>query len=171
MKVNKCKLILIKDKELEYEKLNTPEDIYEFLRDSMELNKEPEEVVVMLALDNKKKLISCCEVSRGAIDRAVLSPRDVYKRALVANAKSIVIAHNHPSGTTTPSIEDKFVTRILKEAGEILDVKLLDHIIVGENNYYSFYEESPDLIVKEESEQFYSNQYMDRKKYDSERSL
>lgn len=171
MKVNKCKLILVKEKELECEKLNTPDDIYEFLKDSVQLDKEPEEVVFMLALDNKKKLICCCEVSRGGIDRAVLSPRDVYKRALVANAKSIVIAHNHPAGTTTPSIEDKVVTRALKEAGEILDVKLLDHIIIGEKGYYSFYEESPDLVVKEESELFYSNQYMDKKKYDTERSL
>lgn len=170
MKVNKCKLILVKEKEIEYEKLNSPNTIYDFLVNKLELTKEPEEVVVMLALDNKNKLISCCEVSHGTLDRSMLSPRDVYKRALVANAKSIVLAHNHPTGSITPSMEDKIITSNLKEAGKILDVKFLDHIIVGEKGYYSFYEESPDLVVSEECSKFY-NQYEDKKNNDMERSL
>lgn len=171
MKLSKCKLILIKEKEFEYEKLNNPTAIYNFLRDSIKLNEEPEEVVIMLALDNKKKLLCCCEVSRGGIDSAVLSPRDVYKRALVANAKSIIIAHNHPAGSINPSFEDKIITEKIKDAGEILDVSLLDHIIVGEKGYYSFFENNPDLIIKDETKKFYNNQTENKEKYGMERSL
>ena len=172
MKVNKCKLILVKEKELDYEKLNSPDTIYDFLVNKMELHKEPEEVVVMLALDNKNRLMSCCEISHGTLNSAMVSPRDVYKRALVANAKSIIIAHNHPTGSVTPSLEDKIITSSLKEAGKVLDVKLLDHIIVGDKRYYSFYEENPDLIFSEECNKFYNQYEIEEKKINNtERSL
>jgi DNA repair protein RadC len=146
MKTIKSKLIMIKEKDIEYEKLNSPYLVYEFLKDKLELHKEPEEVVMLLSLDNKKNLISCCEVSRGTIDKTILNPREVYKRALVSNAKSIIIAHNHPSGIAEASEEDKVVTKIIKEAGIILDVNLLDHIIVGKENYYSFFDHNPKLF-------------------------
>ena len=170
MKMIRSKLIMVKEKDIEYEKLSSPYSVYEFLKEKLELHKEPEEVVMLLSLDNKKNLISCCEVSRGTTDKAILSPMDVYKRALVSNAMFIIIAHNHPTGNTTPSNEDKLITRVIKEAGEVLDLKLLDHIVVGEKNYYSFYEENPELVEKDESIDFY-NQYEEKKKNNLERSM
>lgn len=170
MKMIRSKLIMVKEKDIEYEKLSSPYSVYEFLKGKLELHKEPEEVVVLLSLDNKKNLISCCEVSRGTTDRAILSSRDVYKRALVSNAMFIILAHNHPTGNSTPSNQDKAVTRAIKEAGDILDLRLLDHIVVGEKTYYSFYEENPELVGKEDSIGFY-NQYIEKKKDDLERSM
>jgi len=170
MKVNKCKLILVKEKEIEYEKLNSSTAVYEFLVNQLKINKEPEEVMILLALDNQNKLICCCEVAHGSLDKAVLSPRDVYKRALVANAKSIIIAHNHPSGNELPSFADKLITTSLRDAGTILDVKLLDHIIVGDKTYYSFYEKNPNLVFSEECSNLY-NQHKVKKQTATERSI
>ena len=148
MKINKCKLIFVKEKEYDYENLINSNIIFKFLIDKLQINKELEEVVILFALDNKKKIINCCEVARGVLDSCLLSPRDIYKRALVANARYIVIAHNHPSGSVKPSIQDIEITKQLKKAGDILDIKLLDHIIVGEKDYYSFFEQSPEIISK-----------------------
>lgn len=146
MKVIKNRLIMIKDKELEYDSLDTTESVYEFLKDKLELHKEPEEVVVMLALDNKLNVVSYCDVSRGEISSTLVSPREIFKRALVSNAKGIIIAHNHPSGNVSPSYKDDNVTRLIKDAGEIIGIKLLDHIIVGDKEYYSYFDNNPNLV-------------------------
>lgn len=170
MKVARCKLIMIKDKEMQYDNLKSAKDIFDFLTEKLELHKEPEEVVVMLALDNKNNVNGVFEVSRGTIDSTLLNPRNVYKRALVSNAKSIVIAHNHPAGSILPSKQDKMITASLKEAGEVLQVKLLDHLIITDKNYYSFYENNPDLISEEECEKFYCKEYKEKEEKDFERS-
>ena len=65
-------------------------------------------------------------------------PREVFKQAIVANAAKIIVAHNHPSGDSAPSREDRNVTKMLKDAGEIMGIELVDHIIIGDGNYYSF---------------------------------
>ena len=172
MKINKCKLIFVKEKEYDYENLTNSNIIYKFLIDKLEINKEPEEVVILFALDNKKKIINCCEVARGVLDSCLLSPRDVYKRALVANARYIVIAHNHPSGSVNPSIQDIEITKQLKKAGDILDIKLLDHVIVGEKDYYSFFEQSPEIISKIDLSYLNDNKDIKtKKKNKEERSL
>lgn len=168
MKIAKCKLIMLKEKEIQYESLNNAKLIHDFLKEEVGLHKEHEEVVVMLALDNKNNVNGYYEVSRGTIDRSLLSPREVYKRALVSNAKSIIIAHNHPAGSMLPSPEDKYITKKLKEAGEVLDIKLLDHLIITEKHYYSFFENNPDLVDEEECDKFYDKEYKDKK--DLERS-
>ncbi|MBE6154397.1 MAG: DNA repair protein RadC [Firmicutes bacterium] len=146
MKIAKNRLVMIKEKEMEYDYLKSTESVYNFLKYKVELHKEPEEVVVMLALDNKLNVVSYCDVARGDISQSFLNPREIFKRALVSNAKSIIIAHNHPSGDVTPSLEDSTVTKIIKEAGEIMGIKLLDHVIVGEKEYYSFFENDPEMI-------------------------
>lgn len=166
MKVYKCKLIMIKDKEIEVDNLNHPSLIHDFLKDKMELHKEPEEVLLMLALDSKNKVNCCYEVARGTLDSAVVSPREVFKRALVSNAKSIIIAHNHPSGNVIPSEQDKIATAKLKKAGEVLDIKLLDHIIISDKDYYSFYENNVNLIEEEESIKYYTQGYESKQNFE-----
>lgn len=164
MRISKNKLIMIKDKDYETETMRSSSDVYDFLKNKVELNKEPEEVVVMFGLDNKKNIINFSEISRGTINNSLLYPREVYKRALISNAHGIIIAHNHPSGNCYPSIEDKKITGLLKEAGNIIGVDLLDHIIVGEKDYYSFFENNPNLICDKEAKKFY-------KQYEENRNI
>lgn len=131
---------MIKENEIDSKHLNNAKDIHEFLINKVKLHNEPEEVVIMLALDNKNNINGYFEVSRGTINMSLLTPREVFKRALASNAKSIVVAHNHLSGDVYSSIQDEKITEALIKAGEILDIKLLDHIIVFEKDYYSFFE-------------------------------
>ena len=162
MKICKNKLIMIKDKDYETDTIKSCHDVYDFLKDKIELNKEPEEVVVMFALDNKKNIINFSELSRGTINNSLLYPREVFKRALISNAHAVIIAHNHPSGNCYPSIEDKQITGLLKEAGNIIGIQLLDHIIVGEKDYYSFFENDSELISEKEAKNFYK-QYEEKR--------
>lgn len=97
------------------------------------------EMFVMLALDTRKKIIGTFIISQGVINSALVSPRDIYQRAFLSNAHSIIVAHNHPSGNTEPSQEDKILTKTIVDAGKIMGVDVCDSLIIcGENNYYSF---------------------------------
>ena len=93
--------------------------------------------MVMLVLDIKNNVRGAFEVSRGGLNASIVHPREIFKRALLLNAASIILAHNHPSGDTTPSREDINITKRLVEGGKILGIEVLDHIIVGDN-YMSF---------------------------------
>lgn len=101
------------------------------------LENEDREHFVSMMLDAKNKVIGIHTVSIGTLCCTVVSPREVFKAAILANAASIIIAHNHPSGDVTPSPEDIQVTGILKQAGKLLDIEVLDHVIVGEEGAYA----------------------------------
>ena len=88
-------------------------------------------------LDVRHTVLSCEEVSRGTLVGSLVHPREVYKAAILANAASIVVAHNHPSGDPTPSAEDYAVTRRLRQAGDVLGIPLLDSLVIGRGTYYS----------------------------------
>jgi DNA repair protein RadC len=90
-------------------------------------------------LDNQHRVIACDELFRGTIDGASVYPREVVKAALQYNAAALIMAHNHPSGISDPSQADRVITEKLKEALALIDVRVLDHFIVGEN-VYSFAE-------------------------------
>jgi DNA repair protein RadC len=79
-------------------------------------------------------------VSIGSLNQSIVHPRDTFKTALLSNAAAILCIHQHPTGDPTPSSEDIAITRRLKEAGEIMGIKLLDHIIIGDGEYLSFVE-------------------------------
>ncbi|MPZ21631.1 MAG: DNA repair protein RadC [Luteitalea sp.] len=102
------------------------------------LQHEANEVFAILCLSTKHRVVAYHEVSRGTLDATLVHPRDVFKAALLANSAAIVIAHVHPSGDPTPSLNDILLTRRLVTAGELLGVDVLDHIIVGDGRYYSF---------------------------------
>jgi DNA repair protein RadC len=102
-----------------------------------------EERLVVVLLDAKLNVIGISEVSRGVLNQAIGTPREVFRAAILANAGSIVLAHNHPSGAVMPSRADSALTAQMKAAGDVLGIKLLDHIIVGfspEPHHYSFAE-------------------------------
>jgi DNA repair protein RadC len=100
------------------------------------------EFFVALLIDGKNRIRSLHVVSEGTLNQSLVHPREVYKSAILANSAAIILAHNHPSGDTAPSREDREITRRLQEAGEILGIKVLDHVIVDTDSgaYYSFTE-------------------------------
>lgn len=108
-------------------------DTFSFLRH------ETKEYFFSIHLDGKNRINCVDEVSVGSLNQSIVHPRELFKTALLSSAAAIILVHNHPSGDPTPSREDIDITRRMKEAGEILGVKLLDHIIVG-SSYLSFTE-------------------------------
>jgi len=106
-------------------------DTFSFLR------RETKEYFFAIHLDGKNRICCVDEVSVGSLNQSVVHPREVFKTALLSSAASLILVHNHPTGDSTPSSEDIAITRRLKEAGEIIGVKLLDHIIIGDS-YLSF---------------------------------
>ena len=104
------------------------------------IDKQAEEVLALLCLDTKNKVIGAFEVSRGTINSSMAHPREVYKRALLMNSARIMLCHNHPSGEIEPSSADNVMTERMKEAGELIGIDLLDHFIIGngENDFYSY---------------------------------
>ena len=95
----------------------------------------------ILLLNRANKVLRTVKISDGGITGTVVDPRKVFKIALDNNATSIILGHNHPSGQLTPSDADIKLTRKLKEAGDMLDLPVLDHLIIGDGNYYSFADE------------------------------
>ena len=89
------------------------------------------EVFTCLYLDNHHRVIACEDLFRGTVDGASVHPREVVKQALAHNAAAIILAHNHPSGVAEPSQADTLITRRLKEALALIDVRMLDHLVVG----------------------------------------
>jgi len=93
-------------------------------------------------MDNKMVVVGYTEISSGTLSESLVHARNVFQGALLTNAAGFILAHNHPSGVLTPSKEDVTVTRRLREAGDMMGIRLIDHVIVGESGfYYSFKEE------------------------------
>lgn len=102
-----------------------------------ELEGRDRERCVGLLLDTKHRLLQSVTVSVGSVDHTFMSPREVFRDALLANASAIVLAHNHPSGDPEPSRDDELVTRRLTRAGEVVGVEVLDHLVVGGRRWVS----------------------------------
>ena len=99
------------------------------------------EVVAMLTLNQRRKPINLSVISMGTLTESPVHPREVFKTAILSNAAGIIIAHNHPSGDVEPSDKDMIITERLQEAGKLLGIELMDHIIIGgRSEYYSFQE-------------------------------
>ncbi|HSW60988.1 MAG TPA: JAB domain-containing protein, partial [bacterium] len=97
-----------------------------------------QEHFIMVTLDGANNVINVRVVFIGTLNKSMVHPREVFAPALADRAASIVIAHNHPSGDPEPSIEDILMTRKLKEAGEIIGIEIIDHVIITKKNHYSF---------------------------------
>ena len=118
--------------------LASPEDTRRFLQ--ARLRDYPCEVFSCLFLDNRNRLIAFEELFRGTIDAASVYPREVVRRALERNAAALIVAHNHPSGVAEPSRADALLTKRLREALALVDVRLLDHFVVGDGEVISLAE-------------------------------
>jgi DNA repair protein RadC len=118
--------------------LNAPANTRQFL--TAQLRDRPYEVFCCLHLDNRHRLIHFEEVFRGTIDGASVHPREVVRQALRYNAAALIFAHNHPSGVAEASQADELITRRLRDALALIDIRVLDHLIVGDNSCLSFAE-------------------------------
>lgn len=98
------------------------------------------EYFTTLLLDGKNRIIRESQVSEGSLNQSIVHPREVFISAVKESAAAVILVHNHPSGDPAPSREDREITRRLKEAGEILGIRVLDHIIIGDGRYFSFVE-------------------------------
>ncbi len=106
-----------------------------------DLRHEKQEHMKLLMLNSKAKLLGETTISKGTVNASLITPRELFIEALQKNAVSIIIMHNHPSGDPTPSREDQLTTRRIQEAGALIGIDLLDHIIIGNNCYISFRKE------------------------------
>lgn len=105
-----------------------------------DLRHESQEIMKLVMINSKGKLIGENEVSKGTVNASVITPREIFIEALQRQAVAVVAMHNHPSGDPTPSSEDILLTKRIEEAGSIIGVELLDHIIIGNNCYVSLRE-------------------------------
>jgi DNA repair protein RadC len=119
-------------------KLLSPESIYLFLKDQFEM--KTQEHFIALYLNTKAELIKKQVLFVGSLNSSLVHPREIFKHAVVNSAASIVIVHNHPSGDPTPSKNDIDVTKVIHQNSLMMDIKLVDHIIIGRNRYFSFKE-------------------------------
>lgn len=117
---------------------NSPAVVKDYLR--LHLGGREEEHFVALWLDSQHKLIAEVSLFRGTLSQTSVYPREVVKSGLKLNAHSVIFAHNHPSGVTEPSMSDEMLTEHLKKALALVDIKVLDHMIVGDNQIMSFAE-------------------------------
>lgn len=106
-----------------------------------DLRHERQEVMKLLMLNSKSRLIGESDISKGTVNASLITPRELFIEALQKNAVSIIILHNHPSGDPTPSREDILVTERIRQAGDLIGIELLDHIVIGNNCYISFSEQ------------------------------
>jgi DNA repair protein RadC len=114
--------------------LNSPKQIFEYLREK--IGKEKKEHFVILFFDTKNNLI-IDEISIGTLNSSLVHPREVFSKAIINNASHVVIAHNHPSGDPTPSSDDIATTKRLVEAGKIIGINITDHVIITKSGYFS----------------------------------
>lgn len=118
--------------------LSSPDRVVQFAR--MKLAGLPHEAFMVLFLNVQNEILAHEIVNEGTVDQVAVYPRRIVEKALAHHAGGLILVHNHPSGYTDPSDDDKRLTRSLKEAANLLSIRLLDHIIVGQNGYFSFLE-------------------------------
>ena len=126
---------------LNHKKISSAYDIYKVFVDKFGNHKK--ESLNIILLDSQNKIIKVIEeISIGILNSSLVHPREVFAEAIKEKANSIILVHNHPSGDIEPSEGDKQVTERIKEAGKILKINLMDHVIIGEDTYYSFREDT-----------------------------
>ena len=134
----------LKEKSLSKIKVKTTKDIVDYFMPYMRDAKK--EVFKAILLDGKNKIIKDVTISEGTLNKGIVHPREVIKEAITESASALILLHNHPSGESEPSQEDIEITNRLISACELVGIRVLDHVILGDNKYYSFYNEG---LIKE----------------------
>jgi len=127
------------DKPIEsFTRFTSASQVFEHL--NYEFRDRHKEYFMALLLDGKNRIIKRVQISEGSLNQSIVHPREVFNVAVRESAAAIILLHNHPTGDPTPSPEDLEVTRRLSEAGQLMGIKVLDHIIIGDGDFYSFTE-------------------------------
>lgn len=136
--INHHSVKLVKEKEVAYSTkyIKSPDDAFESIKETTGIHEKPNEHFGFLSLSTKNEVIGVHVVFAGSLNASIVHPRDVYQRAILNNAAAIIVFHNHPSTNPKPSNEDITVTKRLIEAGKMIGVQLLDHIIVGDETRF-----------------------------------
>lgn len=138
VQVVRIQMVKERNEYYDFKAIRSPEDAYKILREF--IGEADREMFVVACLNNKNEIANLSVVHMGSLNASIVHPREVFKTAILSNSASIICAHNHPSGHPEPSREDIEVTKRLAEAGKLLGIELLDHIIVGDEKYYSMKE-------------------------------
>ena len=117
--------------------ISSPNDVLTYFKDMEDLRQEE---IRLIMLNTKNKIIDHKTISKGTVNASIVTPREIFFPAIKMMASSIILVHNHPSADVTPSSEDKNITEIVARSGKLINIKLLDHIIIGKNKIYSFKE-------------------------------
>lgn len=120
------------------ERFTSPAQIFDYFHH--ELRDARTEQFLVLLLDGKNRISRKVAISHGSLNQSIVHPREVFAPAVRESAAAVLFVHNHPTGDPTPSQEDREITRRLREAGELLGIRVLDHVIIGDGSYYSFVE-------------------------------
>ena len=115
--------------------------LIEFSILQISLQKNKKEIFKVLFLDAKNRIINTKDLFEGTLNSSVVYPREIMKMAIKYNAVNLIFVHNHPSGNPEPSQSDKDITKNLVNAGKVMQINILDHIIIGDNRYFSFADE------------------------------
>ena len=139
-RINIVSIKMVKESSFLYQTrtVSSPNDAYEMIREQLkDLDREQ---FIIACLNTKNEPTNITVVSVGSINKAIVHPREVFKTAILSNAANVIAFHNHPSGDTEPSQQDIQLTNRLYEAGELLGIKLLDHLIIGDGTFTSLKE-------------------------------
>ena len=139
-RINIVSIKMVKESSFLYQTrtISSPKDAYEMIKEQLEdLDREQ---FIIACLNTKNEPTNLSVVSVGTLNKAIIHPREVFKTAILSNAANVIAFHNHPSGDTEPSQQDIQLTNRLYEAGELLGIKLLDHLIIGDGTFTSLKE-------------------------------
>ena len=141
-RINFYTLKMVKEDSALYEVpvIKSPAEVYQVAKQILALHEKPEEHFCIICLNTKNKIVGVHTISIGSLNASIVHPREVFKAAMLNNASAIICLHNHPSGDPEPSREDIETTKRLVEAGEIMGIRVLDHVIIGEQRYLSMKE-------------------------------
>ena len=141
----KCRVCLVKEGNTKKEHvIGKPEDVFKLVRD--ELGKSDREMFLSIMLSTRNVVIGIETVSIGTLNASLVSPRELFKSAILTNAACIIVVHNHPSGYTEPSPEDLTLTKRIAEAGKLLNIELVDHVIVTTKSFLSLKESGNQIF-------------------------
>jgi len=121
-----------------FDRFTSPQQVFDYFH--YEFRDSRKEYFLALLLDGKNRIIRRVQISEGSLNQSIVHPREVFSPAVKESAAALILVHNHPTGDPAPSGEDIAVTRRLREAGDLMGIKVLDHIIVGDGEYVSFVE-------------------------------
>ena len=139
MQFSKIKLQMIKEKNYNYnsKKIKSAIDIVKYVNGIEQLDKATEENIILICLDSKNKILSYTEIAKGGVNFCNVDFKTIFKTVFLCNASKIILIHNHPSGNAEPSRDDINITRRLLDMAKLMDVQLLDHIVIGDDDFVS----------------------------------